>query len=168
MRIFRLYALLVLFVFLTPSFFAYALTAKNNLTISVVVPPKVQLSTTTMNFGSVFNTTNTTTRTTATITVNMVATQAYQITLNAGQHATTTRRMRNAAGAFVAYSLYQNPANTVPWGDNGYGNTFAAGNALITTGTGNNQVFTVYGKMQTQATQASGSFTDTITVTVHY
>jgi len=161
-------ALLTLCLFLTLPFSSDAFTAKNNLGISVVVPPKVQLSATPMNFGTIINTSNVTTRTTATITINMVATQAYQITLNAGLYGTTTRRMRNASGVFVPYTLYQNTAYTTVWGDKSYGNTFAAGSALTTTGTANNQVFTIYGQVQTSVNSVAGNFRDTVTVTVHY
>jgi len=161
-------ALLSLCLFLGLPISSYALTAKNNLAISVVVPPKVQLSATPVNFGTIANTSNTTTRATATITINMVATQAYQITLNAGLYAATTRRMRNAAGAFIPYTLYQNAAYTTAWGDNTFANTFTAGSSLASVGTGSNQVFTVYGQTQTSANSTPGSFTDTITVTVHY
>lgn len=146
---------------------AHALTAKNNLSISAVVPAKVQLSTTPMDFGIVPTTRTTLARATATISVNMVATHVYHITLDAGQHKLTARRMRSPTGQLIAYDLYQNSAYTTPWGDATYGNTFTAGNALATTGTGQNQVFTVYGQLQSLPTQA-GTFSDTITVTVHY
>ncbi|MBL4759944.1 MAG: spore coat protein U domain-containing protein [Mariprofundaceae bacterium] len=159
-------ALLSLCLFLILPFSSYAFTAKNNLAISVVVPPKVQLSATPMSFGTIANTSNTTTRATATITINMVATQAYQITLNAGLYA--TRRMRNAAGAFIPYTLYQNAAYTTAWGDNTFANTFTAGSPLASVGTGNNQVFMVYGQTQIPANSTPGNFNDTITVTVHY
>lgn len=148
-------------------FTAHARTAKNNLAVSAVVPAKVQLSTSPMDFGIVPTTKNTLARATASITVNMVATQVYHITLDAGLHKLSSRRMRNAAGNTIAYDLYQNNAYTTPWGDAGYGNTFTAGNGLASTGTGQNQVFTVYGQLQILPTQA-GSFSDTITVTVHY
>jgi len=145
----------------------YALTAKNNLSISAVVPAAVQLSTTAMNFGVVPTTQTALARATATITVNMVATQVYHISLDAGLNKLTSRRMKNAASNVVAYDLYQDSAYTTLWGDAGYSNTFSAGSALATTGTGANQVFTVYGQFQNIPTQA-GNFTDIITVTVHY
>ncbi len=145
----------------------HAFTTKNNLAVSAVVPAKVQLSTSPMNFGTVPTTKNTLARATASITINMVATQVYHITLDAGQHKLGSRRMRNAVGNTIAYDLYQNTAYTTAWGDSGYGNTFTAGNALASTGTGQNQVFTVYGQLQALPTQA-GNFSDTITVTVHY
>jgi len=97
----------------------------------------------------------------------MVATQVYHITLDAGLNKLTSRRLRNAAGNVIPYDLYQNAAYTTPWGDAGYSNTFSAGNPLAATGTGTNQVFTVYGQFQNRPTQA-GNFTDTITVTIHY
>ncbi len=146
---------------------AHALTAKNNLAVSVVVPAKVQLSTTPMNFGVIATTQTTRARATATITVNMVATQVYQITLDAGMNKLSARRMRNAAGNTIAYDLYQDAAYTRLWGDANYGNTLPAGSALNATGTGQNQVFTVYGQLQNPPTQV-GSFTDTVTVTVNY
>jgi len=161
------YSLIILAWLCCYTLTAHAYTAKNNLAVSAVVPAKVQLSTTPMDFGIVTTTQNTPAKATATITVNMVATQVYHITLDAGLHKLTSRRIRNAAGNVLAYDLYQNASYTIPWGDATYGNTFTAGNALATTGTGQNQTFTVYGKLQSIPTQA-GNFTDTITVTVHY
>ena len=146
---------------------AHAYTSKTNLSVSAVVPSKVVLSTTPMNFGIVSTTKTTLAQATASITVNMVATQVYHITLDAGLHKLGSRRMSDGMGNFVGYNLYQNASHTTAWGDSGYGNTYTAGSALATTGTGADQVFTVYGQFQSLPSKA-GNYSDTITVTVHY
>ncbi len=144
---------------------AFAFTNTNNLNVSVVVPAAVQLSVTPMNFGTTPTTQSA--QATAVITVNMVATQAYQITLDAGRHKATERQMSNGAGSFRSYLLYQDAAHTKLWGDSGFAATYAAGGSVATAGTGTNQTFTIYGTSPA-ATTPSSTYTDQVTVTVHY
>jgi len=144
---------------------AYAFTATKNMNISVVVPPIVQLSASPMAFGTI--TARQTALATAVVTVNMVATQAYKITLDAGLHKSGERRMSDGRGNFHSYVLYKNSARTQRWGDSAFAATYAAGSSLVSTGTGKNQLFVVYGTALSAASPA-GAYSDLVTVTVHY
>ena len=89
----------------------------------------------------------------------------YNIGLNAGigSGATVdTRLMTGPGAATVAYSLYSDAGRSVVWGETVGTNTVAS------TGTGADQVFPVYGRVPAQGTPATGTYTDTVTVTVTY
>lgn len=88
----------------------------------------------------------------------------WQVGLNNGQNFSgTTRRMRHATtNAWISYGLFQNTARTTAWG-NTLGN-----NTLGGTGTGTTQTLTIYGQAPAQAVSASGSYQDTVTVTLTY
>jgi len=144
---------------------AHAFTGTQNMNISVIVPPIVQVSATPMDFGNVVTTQ--TAQATAVITVNMVATQTYNISLDAGRHKSSERRMSDGKGNFHSYVLYKNTARTQRWGDNGFAGTYAAGSSLASTGTGSNQSFIVYGTTP-KAASAPGNYSDSVTVTVNY
>jgi len=161
----RLYVLIGLWALIAIVPSAGAFTNTNNLNVSVVVPPVVQLSVTSMNFGTAPTTRSV--QATAVITINMVATQAYHITIDAGLHKATERRISNGAGSFRSYLLYRDAARTQLWGDAGFASSYAAGSAKLSTGTGANQTFTVYGTSPA-TTGISGSYSDQVTVTVHY
>lgn len=101
---------------------------------------------------------------TATISPQCTNTTVYQIGLDDGLHASGgQRRMRNPlTGRHVAYDLYQDVGRSLRWG-----NTVGV-DTVATTGTGNAQPRAIYGRVDAQATPPSGSYSDTITVTITY
>ena len=100
---------------------------------------------------------------TSTITVLCTTGTTYDIGLSAGANEDSgTRRMTDGSGHYVNYQLYQDMGRNTAWGDTVLTNTVSS------TGTGDDQVFTVYGRVPTQTTPQAGSYTDNITVTVTY
>ena len=117
------------------------------------------VSATTMNFGSVGSLSSSVA---GTSTLNVTCNSAsYTLELNNGQnYSGGTRRMKSASGGYVQYGLYQNAAHSVSWG---------SGTSAVTgAGTGLAQTLTVYGLVPSQTGVASGSYSDTIVVTLTY
>jgi spore coat protein U-like protein len=101
---------------------------------------------------------------TSTIQVICTNSTPYTIGLDAGtgSGASVATRKLTSGGATVDYSLYSDSGHNTVWGNTPSTDTVAG------TGTGNNQSYTVYGLIPSQATPAPGTYTDTITVTVTY
>ena len=90
---------------------------------------------------------------------------AYNIGLNAGQGAGATvsdRLMTGPNAETVTYSLYTAAPHTNVWGDT------IGTDAVAGTGTGAEQLYTVFGQVPIQNTPAPGSYSDIITVTMTY
>lgn len=101
----------------------------------------------------------------AEISVACTNSTAYQLGLNQGLGAgatTTARLMTGPAGATVGYQLFMDSGRTANWGNTPLSDTMSG------TGTGSEQLFTVYGRVVAQASPAPGAYSDTITVTVTY
>lgn len=143
---------------------ASAVTSTTTFNVQIVINSECQAqSATNMNFGS---TGVLTAPVDATSTINVQCTQStpYDIGLSAGNGTGATvaaRLMTSGAGNTITYSLYQNNARTVVWGD-------TVGATVASVGTGAVQSFTVYGRVPAQTTPPAATYTDTITVTVTY
>lgn len=101
---------------------------------------------------------------TSSIMVRCPTGTTWRLGLNNGSYASgTVRRMRNAAGNYVTYELYRDSPRTQRWG-NTLGTDTSNG-----TGAGETSPVTqtVYGRVPAQAA-ASGTYEDTITVTLTY
>lgn len=101
---------------------------------------------------------------TTTVTVQCTLLSAYTIGLNAGTGAAATvsaRKMTKGADT-LDYSLYQDAAHALVWGET-IGTDTVAG-----TGTGVAQVVTVYGQIPAGQNVNVGAYTDTIIVSVDY
>lgn len=88
---------------------------------------------------------------------------AYSVALNGGTNggtSATNRRMASGASR-ITYGLYRDSARTQGWYSDA--NTTATG-----TGTGSMQSIAVYGRVPVQATPPSGTYADTVTVTLTY
>jgi spore coat protein U-like protein len=101
---------------------------------------------------------------TSTITATCTNGTPYAIGLDAGTGpgATVAARILRAAGKHVTYSLYQDAARTLVWGNTGGSDTVGS------TGTGSGQALTVYGRVPAQSTPAPATYSDTIVVTLTY
>ena len=89
---------------------------------------------------------------------------AYQIGLNAGTAAgatVTTRQMMNGTTP-LSYELYRDLAHTLNWGNTVNTDTLGG------TGTGVQVSYPVYGLLPASQSVPSGTYTDTVTVTVSY
>jgi spore coat protein U-like protein len=72
------------------------------------------------------------------------------------------RTMELGAGS-VNYTLYADNTYSQVWGDGTLGTSTEP-----YTGTGSTETLTIFGRVPTQATPASGTYTDTITITVTF
>lgn len=90
---------------------------------------------------------------------------AWRISLSAGNSGSVlNRRMqRVGGGGSVKYQLYTSNARSVIWGDGTNGTARVTG-----TGSGQNQAVTVYGTVPAQASQAPGTYRDTIVATISF
>jgi spore coat protein U-like protein len=125
----------------------------------------VIVSATNINFGSVGVIGTPGVSATGTITTQCTLLAPYNIGLDAGTGTGATvaaRLMTSAATNTVTYSLFQDAAHTLVWG-----NTIGT-NTVASVGTGASQAFTVFGFVPSQTTPPSGVYNDTITVTVTF
>lgn len=97
----------------------------------------------------------------STITVTCNGT-AYRVGLDNGLHAQGNTRRMQGPGGYVVYELYRDAARSQRWGNNLWYD------AVSGTGMGYAQVLTVYGVVPAQSITGSGSYSDTIVVTVDY
>lgn len=102
--------------------------------------------------------------TTSTLDVVCTPSTAYDIGLNAGggSGATTATRKMTGGAATIDYQMFSDAARTTNWGDT------VATDTVSSTGTGSTQSFTIYGRVPAQTTPATGTYTDTVTVTVTF
>jgi spore coat protein U-like protein len=101
----------------------------------------------------------------STLSVQCTASTPYTISLDPGTGSGATvavRKMTGPASATINYSLYQDGARSLVWGQTISTDTVAG------TGTGSAQSYTVFGRVPSQSTPGAGLYTDTITVTVTY
>lgn len=96
------------------------------------------------------------------VTINCTTGLPYTISLNGGlsNAAPTQRRMTHGSDA-VIYGLYSDSARTIPWGS-------AAGQTVSSTGNGASQNAPVYGRVAAQTTPFTGTYSDTVVVTINY
>jgi spore coat protein U-like protein len=144
----------------TPS---QASTTSTTFNVSLTITASCAVSATALAFGSAgiiaANVDNT-----STVTVTCTNTSPYDVGLDAGTGtgATVANRLMTAGGATINYTMYQDPARAIVWG-----NTVGT-NTCPGTGNGSGQALTVYGRVPPQSTPAPGAYNDTINVTVTF
>lgn len=104
---------------------------------------------------------------TTTITVTCTLGTPYNVQLDAGAHgggSVNARKMQRTSGGTetMNYSLYRNAGRTQNWGETDNTDTLSA------TGTGLTQDHTVYGRIPASENVPTGSYSDTVNVTVSY
>lgn len=142
-----------------------AATATTSFAVTLTVLNECVVTATPMAFGTLGLVSAPGTAT-STLTVVCTAQTPYTIGLNAGTAPGATiasRLLRGPGTSTVPYSLYQDAAHTILWGD-------TAGTVVtVPAATGLAQLFTVYGQILAgQAAALPGLYTDTIGVTVTY
>ena len=100
----------------------------------------------------------------STVTIKCSNTTPYNVGINSGTGGGTVsaRRMVGGGGEYITYGLYRDAARSQAWGDT-VGSDTATG-----TGTGGNQSFTVYGRVNSQTVPTPGNYSDVVTVTITY
>lgn len=135
---------------------------------NVIKSCKVGVSASTLDFGSVLNTT-TNVSATGNGLINVTCSNGthYIVGLQTTDGSAGTGYMTSATSADkVPYALYQDPARATPWGNSGTG-PGNPGNEVSGTGNGNTQALTVYGNVPS-ANYAPGTYRDIVTVSVTY
>lgn len=134
-------------------------------TASATVPDNCRAYTTTeLAFGSISGLITANSDQTSTISMTCTGRTPWTVGLNDGLNASgSIRRMRlGITGNYVNYELYRESARTNRWGNTINTDTVAG------TGTGSSATLTVHGRVPATQAAASGSYSDTITVTVTY
>jgi spore coat protein U-like protein len=115
-----------------------------------------------INFGS-HGVLGTNVDATGQVSITCTTSTNYTVGLNGGNaNGPPTARKMSKLSETVTYALYQDAAHNLPWGNTINTNTIAG------TGTGLTQNLTVYGRVAPQSTPSSGTYTDTVVVTVTY
>lgn len=117
-----------------------------------------------LNFGTVPGLITSNKDQTTNFNFTCTKTTPWKVSLDNGLHANgTTRRMRlGATNNYVQYELYSDAARSLRWG-----NTLDT-DTVNDTGTGGKQNLTIYGRVPAPQSVPSGSYSDTITVTITY
>jgi spore coat protein U-like protein len=104
-------------------------------------------------------------QTTGAITTQCTNGDAFRIALSSGSSGNVAARQmqRSGGGGAVNYQLYLDPAYGTPWGDGTNGTSMATG-----TGSGTQQVISVYGQVPPQSTPVPGNYSDMITATISF
>jgi len=126
-------------------------------TIQATIQPNCNVSATTISFGTQ-NTLTQTLSAQGAITLNCTLAQPYQITLGTNGYPPNQRRMVGG-NRYIQYGLYS---------DSAYQNSWGTTVPVTGTGTGLNQTIPVYALVPVQATPSSGTYTDTVAITVTY
>ncbi|HZR34388.1 MAG TPA: spore coat U domain-containing protein [Nevskia sp.] len=135
------------------------------MTSTAVVVNNCVVSATPVNFGGSVGVLTGAVTASGTITARCTSGDNYSIALNQGTTSggsIADRQMIGSGSAVVHYQLYTGSNYGTIWGDGTTGATQGG------TGSGANQGYTVYGRVQAQATPAPDTYKDTITVTVTY
>jgi len=141
---------------------AFATTATTTIAVSTTVTNSCTLTAGTLTFAAY---TGVVDNSTGTFTVNCTNNGDYVIALNAGLGtgaSFATRYMMNGTYK-LGYNIYTTAGDTTVWGD-GSGTTAT----VPGVGTGAVQTVSVYGQIPAGEAAISGSYVDTITVTVTY
>ena len=152
---------------------AYA-DATGNLAVSASVGASCTISTTDLSFGTydgiVAHASQDLTET-ATITTNCTTGSIVVITMGGGQYGAWNRRSRirqmknEGSNSYLKYEIYADAGHTFVWN---YDKTRMR-TVTEVVGNGAPQNMTIYGKVfKNQKDAEAGSYTDTITIGVHY
>ena len=146
---------------------AAAVTTTATMQVTANVQATCTVSSGNLAFGSYTGGTATPVDATTTITATCPPGQSYDIGLNAGlgPSATTSTRMMTISGpgtSTLNYGLFTDSTRSTNWDDIGGTNTVAG------TGDSTGQAITVYGRIPAGQNVQTGTYEDTITVTMDY
>ncbi|MGH8865300.1 MAG: Csu type fimbrial protein [Burkholderiales bacterium] len=139
-------------------------TATTTFTVTATVAAACTISATNLAFGTYSETAAPPTDGSSTVTTTCTKAAAYDIGLNAGggTGATVAARKMTSGANLLTYSLFQDAARAVVWG-----NTIGTDTVAL-VGTGLTVPTTVFGRIPALQNVAVGSYTDTITATVTF
>ncbi|WP_338146944.1 spore coat U domain-containing protein [Microbulbifer elongatus] len=131
----------------------------DSMTAQLEIEPNCTISATPLDFGNVTSIAQTDASSNLSVTCTLNG--AYTIALDGGNNGDINHRKMQLGPDTIDYQLYQNAARTQIWGD-------TAGSTLSSTGNGNTQSLTVYGRVPLQSAKPTGTYQDTITATITY
>lgn len=148
-------------------------TATANLTVQVTITASCTISAATLNFGSVAGTTVATTAQTGSATVSVTCTNgsAYSVGMGQGNNYSGGSNRMNNSTNYIPYGLYTDVGLTHAWTTTTSSSscTGGASTCYLGTGTGSSQNITVYGQIPSTTTApATGTYSDTVTMTITY
>ena len=141
----------------------FAGTSTATLTVTATVAAECTVTGATLAFGSYSTLSASNLDQSTTFSVACTTGTAATIGMDLGGHATgATRRLANAGSGLLTYELYSNAGRTTVWGTSGGGlvNYTATSNAA--------QSFTVYGRIPGSQNVETGSYSDSVTITVTF
>lgn len=144
---------------------AFSATADTTMAVTSTVLGVCTVTAAPLAFGTYDPTSSAATDGTSAVTVLCTLDQAYNVRLSQGVNGSsvTARKMIRTTGTeLLSYSLYRDSSRTLNWGVTDSTDT------LDSTGTGLDQIHTVYGRIPAGANVPAGAYTDTVTVTVNY
>jgi spore coat protein U-like protein len=138
---------------------AHAATATSQFNAQITIQADCQvLSPNTLDFGT-HGLLNSNIDATVDFTVQCTNGVSYTIAMDDGANASgSTNRMKNGT-EYVNYEIYQDASRSTVWD---------ATSTVSGTGNGNQQTYTVYGRVPPQTTPSAGTYIDTVTITVSY
>ncbi|WP_372750214.1 spore coat U domain-containing protein [Litorivivens sp.] len=142
-------------------------SATTTFDVTASVVDSCSVSANNLAFGDVEPVSNLNIDATGAVTVTCSLGTSYSVELDDGANSSdgsvSTRRMTDGASNFLSYQLYSDALRTSVWGET------SGTNDVTGTGTGLGIPLTVYGRIPSgqQETQ-TGSYSDTINVTVNY
>jgi spore coat protein U-like protein len=160
--------ILIVLVFWLVSKVAWAVDVTQNLTITVTVAATCTLATSTFTFTN-YDTTSPTDKTQSSnsITANCTSGTTYHIGIDKGSYGADTlnRQMKKVSSTeLLNYYLYRDNGYSLNWGNDLTNNT----DTLAGTGTGVAVTIPVYGKITAGQVVPTGTYTDTVVVTLRY
>lgn len=99
---------------------------------------------------------------TGTVTVSCDTGVAYTVAISAGGSGSISNREMSFETNRLAYNLFTEPTHTIVWGD------ITGGTLVNGTGTGSNQIHTVYGRVPARQNVRAGTYADSLIVTVEF
>lgn len=128
------------------------------------VTPSCEVDPASLDFGSLPHHVTSPVDATTRLYVRCTKDTSFSISLGYGRSSGVTdpehRKMQSSLGR-LDYGLYQDRNRTVPWGKQ-------PGSRMSSTGIGNTQTFTVYGRVHPGQSLPAGTYSDTVVVTVNY
>lgn len=145
---------------------AWPATASGTLTVTASVASVCLIANGTLAFGSYDPTSATALTGSTTVTLTCTLGTPYQIGLDAGtgSGATTTTRKLTSGGNTLSYQLFRDASRTLNWGNSLGVDTLDA----TSSGSSLSNTITVYGRIPAGAAVPTGSYSDSVAITVTY
>lgn len=145
---------------------AWSATASGTLTVTASVASVCLVSNGTLAFGSYDPTSATALTGSTTVTLTCTLGTPYQIGLDAGagSGATVTLRKLTSGADTLDYTLFRDAGRTLNWGNTPGVDTL---DATSSSGSLSNTI-TIYGRIPAGAAVPTGSYSDSVAITVNY